>query len=60
MPMQNLIKYGSNHSKITGRLLFYSEEEATIFNTNIENPNNFNSFMYNAKLNNCCPIKIFK
>ena len=43
MPMQNLIEYSSNHSKIIGRLLFYCfKEEATIFNANIENPNNFN------------------
>ena len=44
MSMYNLIEYSSNYSKATERLWFYSKVEATNFNNNIANTNNFNSF----------------
>ena len=50
MPMYNLIEYSSSYSETTGRLRFYSKHEATNFNADIANDNNFKSFMYQAKL----------
>ena len=42
--------YGiSNYSEITGSLWFYSKDEATNFNVDIDN-NNCKSFEYKAKL----------
>ena len=35
---------------LTGSLWFYSNDEATNFNVNIANNNNFESFQYKAKL----------
>ena len=40
----------SNYSKTTGSLWFYSKDEATDFNPDIINDNNFKSFKYNAQL----------
>ena len=48
-PMYNLIKYSSS-SETTGSLWFYSKDEATNFNDNIENTDNFKSVKYKAKL----------
>ena len=48
--MCNLIEYSSNYSETTGSLWFYLKMEATNFNNNIENADNFKSFKYNAKL----------
>ena len=48
--MCNLIEYSPNYSETTGRLWFYLKEEATDFNANIANDNNFKSFKYKAKL----------
>ena len=50
MPMYNLIEYSSNYSETTGSLWFYSKDEATNFNNNIENTDDFESFKYKAKL----------
>ena len=49
MPMYNLIEYSSKYSETTGGLWFYSKDEATDFNPDIANTNNFKSFMYKAK-----------
>ena len=51
MPMYNLLEYSSNYSETTGCLLFYSKDEATNFNNDIENTDGFKSFKYKAKLN---------
>ena len=50
MPMYNLLEYDSNSSVTTGSLWFYSKDEATKFNNDIANTNNFNSFNFKAKL----------
>ena len=39
--MYNLIKYSSRYSKTTGSLWFYSNDEATNFNADIANYDNF-------------------
>ena len=49
-PVHNLIEYSSNYSETTGSLWFYSKDEATDFNADIVNDNNFKSFKYNIKL----------
>ena len=48
--MYNLIECSSNYSKTTGSLCFYYKNEATNFNADITNKNNFKSFKYKAKL----------
>ena len=50
MPTYNLVEYSSNYSETTGSLWFYSKDEATNFNADIANNNNFESFEYKAKL----------
>ena len=50
MPMYNLMEYSSNYSETTGSLWFYSKDEATNFNADIANDNNFRSFKYKTKL----------
>ena len=50
MLMYILIEYSSNYSETTGSLWFYSKDEATDFNADIVNDNNFKSFKYNIKL----------
>ena len=50
MPMYNLIEYRSKYFGTAGSLWFYSKDEATDFNTNIANDNNFKSFKYKTKL----------
>ena len=50
MPMYNLTEYSSNYSETTGSLQFYSNDEATNFNADFANTNNFKSFKYIAKL----------
>ena len=50
MPMYNLIEHSSNYYEKTGRLWFYSRDEATNFNANIVNDDSFKSFKYKAKL----------
>ena len=48
--MYNLIEYSSKYSETIGSLWFYSKDEATNFNADIANTNNFKSFKYKAKL----------
>ena len=50
MPMYNLIEYSSRSSETTGSLWFYTKDEATSFNADIANTNNFKSYKYKAKL----------
>ena len=50
MSMYNLIEYSSNFSEAKGSLRFYSKDEATNFNGNIENTDDFKSVKYKAKL----------
>ena len=47
--MYNLIEYSSNYSETKGSLQFYSKDEATNFNADIANTNNFKSFKYKAR-----------
>ena len=69
MPVYNLLEHGSNYSETTGSLRFYSKDEATNLNAEIEDDNTFKSFRYETKLlenteadrsneilNNCCTI----
>ena len=48
--MYNLTEYSSNYSETAGSLWSYSKDEATNFNKDIVNDNNFKSFKYKAKL----------
>ena len=48
--MYNLRKYSSNYSEVTRSLWFYSKDESTKFNDNIENTDNFNFFKFKARL----------
>ena len=50
MPLHNLIEHSSNYSETTGNLWFYSKDEATDFNNNVTNTDDFKSFKYKAKL----------
>ena len=50
MPMYNLTKHISNYSVTKASLWFYSKDEATNFNADIENTDDFKSFKYKAKL----------
>ena len=50
IPMYNLIEYSSNNSETTGSLWLYSKDEATDFNANNANTDNFKSFMFKTKL----------
>ena len=46
----NNIDYSSNYAETTLSLWFYSKVEATDFNADIANDNNFKSFKYKAKI----------
>ena len=48
--MYNLMEYSSNYSETSGSLWFCSKDEATNFNANIANDDNFKSFDCKAKL----------
>ena len=50
MLMYNLIKYSSNYFNTTGSLWFYSKNEATNFDADIADTNNFKSFKCETKL----------
>ena len=50
MPIYNLLEYSSDYPEKTESLWFYSKEEATGFNADIGNTNDFKSFKYDAKL----------
>ena len=49
MPMYSLIENSSYYSETTGSLWFYSKDEVTNFNGDIENTDDFKSFKYKAK-----------
>ena len=48
--MYNLIEYSRNYSETTGSLWLYSKDEATNFDADIANDDNFRSFKFKAKL----------
>ena len=50
MRMYNLTEYSSRYSETTGSLWSYPKDEATNFNADIANDNNFKCFMYKASL----------
>ena len=50
MTMYNLIEYSSKFSETKRSLWFYSKDEATNFNADIANTNNFQAFKYKAEL----------
>ena len=50
MTIYNLIEYSSDYSKTTGSLCFYSKDEATNFDNNIESTDNLKPFKYKARL----------
>ena len=47
--MYNLTECSSKNSETTGSLWFYSKDEATDFNADIDNTDDFKSFKYKAK-----------
>ena len=44
-----MFEYSSNYCDTAGSLWCYSKDEATNFNADIEDNNNFESFKYKAK-----------
>ena len=48
--MYNFLECSLNYSETTGKLWFYSKDEAPGFTTGISNDNNYKSFEYQAKL----------
>ena len=48
--MHNFLEYSSHYSDTSGSLQFYLKDEATKFNANIEDDNNFKFSKYQAKL----------
>ena len=52
--MYNPVEYSSNYSEATGSLCVYSKDEATNFNANIADDDNFKSFKCKAKLKHSC------
>ena len=50
MPLYNLIECSSNYSETTGSLWFCLKDEATNFDADVVNNNNFKSFEYKTKL----------
>ena len=48
--MYNLIEHSSNYSETTGSLWFYSKDDTTNLNADIENTDDFESFKYKSKL----------
>ena len=50
LPMYNLIESSSSYSETTGTLWLYSKDEASNFNADIANDDNFKSFKYKSKL----------
>ena len=49
MSVYNLKEYSFYYSETTGRLWFCPKDQATNFNNNIENNDDFKSFKYKAK-----------
>ena len=50
MAKHNLIEFSLNYSETTGILWFYSKDEATNFNADIKNNEEFKSFKFKTKL----------
>ena len=50
IPMYNLIEYSSDHSETIESLWFYWKDEATDFNNNTANTDDFKPFKHKAKL----------
>ena len=50
IPLYNLTECSSNYSETTGSLWFYFKDEATDFNADIANTNDFKSFKYKANI----------
>ena len=50
LPMYNLIECSSSYSETTGTLWLYSKDEASNFNADIANDDNFKSFKCKSKL----------
>ena len=50
MPMYNFLEYCSNYSDTTDSLWFYSKDEGTYFNADIEKNVAFKSFVCKTKL----------
>ena len=50
MPMYDMLQNSSNHYETIGSLWFYSKYEATNFNNDIANNNNFKYFKFKSKL----------
>ena len=48
--MYNFIEHSSKYSETTGTFWFYSKDQATDFNADVANNNNFKSFEYKVKL----------
>ena len=48
--MYNLLEYSSNYSNARGSSWFYFKDEATNFNLDIADTDNFKSFKYKTKL----------
>ena len=55
--MYNLIEYSSNYSERTRSLSFCSKDEATDFNEDIANTDDFKSFKYKVKLLENCKVQ---
>ena len=47
--MYNLLEHSPNYSDTTGSLWFYSKDEATNFDNDIANTDNFKSFKYKTE-----------
>ena len=60
MLLYNLKEYSSNCSNMTGRLWFYSKDEATDFNDQFANTDDSKSFKYKAKLLKMEQIKLYQ
>ena len=48
--MYNLIEHSSNYSQTAGSICFYSKDEATNFDADNVNTDEFKPFQYKAKL----------
>ena len=50
IPIDNLIEYSSNYCETKRSVWFYSKDEATNFNIDVANIDDFKYFKYKAKL----------
>ena len=58
MSIYNLTEYSSSYSETTGS--FYFKDEATDFNPNIDNDNDFNSLKYKGLITHSNILKIYR